>query len=49
MKKVGDMKLYSFDELLEEDYGKVGTPERDAFELSCDAFIIAERLKKRTL
>ena len=30
MKKVGDMKLYSFEELLEEDYGKVGTPERDA-------------------
>ena len=26
MKKVGDMKLYSFEELLEEDYGKVGTP-----------------------
>ena len=25
MKKVGDMKLYSFEELLEEDYGKVGT------------------------
>ena len=34
MKKVGDMKLYSFEELLEEDYGKVGTPERDAFERS---------------
>ena len=32
MRKVGDMKLYSFEELLEEDYGKVGTPERDAFE-----------------
>jgi len=27
MKKVGDMKLYSFEELLEEDYGKIGTPE----------------------
>ena len=25
MKKVGDMKLYSFEELLEEDYGKVET------------------------
>ena len=33
MKKVGDMKLYSFEELLEEDYGKVGTLERDASHL----------------
>ena len=24
MKKVGNMKLYSFEELLDEDYGKVG-------------------------
>ena len=36
MKQVGKMKLYSFEELLDEDYGKVGTPERDAFELSVD-------------
>ena len=36
MKKVGNMKLYSFEELLEEDYGKVGTPERDAFERRVD-------------
>lgn len=32
MKQIGDMKLYSFDELLDEDLGKVGTPERDTFE-----------------
>ena len=36
MKQVGKMKLYSFEELLDEDYGKVGTPERDAFEQSVD-------------
>ena len=36
MKQVGKMKLYSFEELLDEDYGKVGTQERDAFELSVD-------------
>ena len=41
MKKVGDMKLYSFEELLEEDYGKVGTPERDAFERSVDEAVTA--------
>ena len=44
MKKVGDMKLYSFEELLEEDYGKVGTPERDAFERSVDEAVQAYRV-----
>lgn len=50
MKQVGKMKLYSFEELLEEDYGKVGTPERDAFEQSVDdavqAFRVGEAIKK---
>lgn len=32
MKQVGNMKLYSFDEVLDEDLGKAGTPDRDAFE-----------------
>jgi hypothetical protein len=44
MKKVGNMKLYSFEELLEEDYGKVGTPERDAFERSVDEAVQAYRV-----
>ena len=39
----------SIEDMISEDFGEIGTPERDAFELSCDAFIIAERLKKRTL
>ena len=44
MRKVGDMKVYSFEELLEEDYGKVGTPERDAFEHSVDEAVQAYRV-----
>ncbi|MGN1246635.1 MAG: transcriptional regulator, partial [Muribaculaceae bacterium] len=32
MRQVGDMKLYSIDEILDEDLGKTGTPERDKFE-----------------
>ena len=44
MKKVGNMKLYSLEELLEEDYGKVGTPERDAFERSVDEAVQAYRV-----
>ena len=38
------MKLYSFEELLDEDYGKVGTPERDAFERSVDEAVQAYRV-----
>ena len=38
------MKLYSFEELLEEDYGKIGTPERDAFESSVDEAVQAYRV-----
>ena len=44
MKKVGNLKLYSFEELLEEDYGKAGTPERDAFEQSVDEAVQAYRV-----
>lgn len=41
MKNIGDMKLYSFDEILDEDLGKAGTPARDAFEAEVDAEIRA--------
>lgn len=46
MKKVGDMKLYSFEELLEEDYGKIGTPKRDEFERSVDEAVQAYRVRE---
>ena len=41
MKQVGDMKLYSFEEILDEDLGKIGTPTRDAFEAEAEAEIHA--------
>ena len=41
MKQIGDMKLYTFDEILDEDLGKIGTPERDAFEAEVQADIHA--------
>ena len=44
MKQVGDMKLYSFEELLDEDYGPIGTPERDRFERSVDEAVQAYRV-----
>ena len=50
MRQVGDMKLYSFEDLLEEDYGRVGTPKRDEFERSVDeavqAYRVGEAIKK---
>ncbi|MBQ0022729.1 MAG: helix-turn-helix transcriptional regulator [Prevotellaceae bacterium] len=39
----------SLEELIAEDFGEVGTPERAEFELGCDAFIIGERLKAERL
>ena len=36
MEQVGDMKFYTFEEILDEDLGKTGTPERDEFERSVD-------------
>lgn len=32
MEKIGNMELYSFDDILDETFGEVGTPERDAME-----------------
>ena len=44
MRQVGDMKLYNFEELLDEDYGPIGTPERDQFERDVDESVSAYRL-----
>lgn len=37
------------EDLITEDFGVLGTPERENFELGCDAFIIGERLKAERL
>ena len=37
------------EDLITEDFGEIGTPERDQFEMECDAFIIGERLKAERL
>ncbi len=41
------MNLTRFDELLDNEYGKPGTPERDAFEQKVINDIIADEIKKR--
>ena len=40
------MNLTPIEDLITEDFGKVGTAERDALEMECDAFIIGEQLKE---
>lgn len=39
------MNSTTFDELLDAEYGKVGTPERDKYDDEAQAFILAECLK----
>ena len=49
MKDNMKLNLTPIEDLIAEDFGKVGTPERDAFEMECDAFIIGEQLKDERL
>ena len=49
MKNNKKLNLTPIEDLIAEDFGKVGTPERDTFEMECDAFIIGEQLKDERL
>ena len=42
MRKIGGMEYYTFEEILDEDLGPIGTPERDAFEAEVKADLEAE-------
>ena len=44
MKQVGDIKLYSMDEVLDEAFGPIGTDERDEFDSSVDEAVHAYRM-----
>lgn len=50
MKQIGNMKLYSFEEVKDELLGKKGTPERDEYERKVEnalhAYRIGEAIKK---
>lgn len=37
--------LTPIEDFIDEDFGKHGTPNRDKFEMNCDAFILGEQLK----
>ena len=53
MEQVGDMKFIDFEETLDRDLGKVGTPKRDAFESRVDeavhAYKLGEAIRKARL
>lgn len=53
MEKVGNMKMYSLDEVKDELIGKVGTTERDDYERKVEealhAYRIGEAIKKARL
>lgn len=48
-KDLNKMNLTTIEDLIEEDFGNVGTPERDQFEMECDVFVIGEQLKDERL
>ena len=43
------MNAQTFDELLDAEYGQIGTPERYQFEIDAAAFSLAETLKEERL
>ncbi len=43
------MECTTFDELLDVEYGKPGTPEREQFNKETEAFCLAETLKEERL
>lgn len=53
MEQLGDLKLYSFEEVKDEVFGKVGSPERDEYERkvadALHAYRIGEAIKEERL
>lgn len=53
MEQVGEIKLYTFEEVLDEQLGKIGTPRRDEHERRVEealhAYRIGEAIKKARL
>ncbi|MBR1789849.1 MAG: helix-turn-helix transcriptional regulator [Bacteroidaceae bacterium] len=53
MEQVGNMKLYTMEEVLDEAFGPIGTPKRDAHErrvaVSVHAYELGEAIKKARL
>ncbi|MBO4671959.1 MAG: helix-turn-helix transcriptional regulator [Bacteroidales bacterium] len=48
-KELERINLTPIEDLIAEDFGAENTPERNQFEMECDAFIIGEQLKEERL
>lgn len=48
-KKVALLAARTLDELLDAEYGKVGTPSRDQFDAEAEAFCLAATLREERL
>jgi HTH-type transcriptional regulator / antitoxin HipB len=48
-KELKQLNLTPIEDIISEDFGEAGTPERDEFDLECDAFIIGEQLKEKRI
>ena len=46
MEQIGDMMFVDFEEILERDLGKIGTPKRDEFERKVDKAVKTELSKR---
>jgi DNA-binding XRE family transcriptional regulator len=46
MKKENNIKTVSLDDMLDKHVGKIGTPERDAFEYELSIDLIGEAIKR---
>lgn len=44
--EIFDRNCTPLEDLIAEDFGALGTPEREKFEMDCDAFILGERLRE---
>ncbi len=44
-KELRRLNLTPIEDLIAEDFGEVNTPERNQFDMECDAFVIGEQLK----
>lgn len=43
------MDVTPIEDLIAEDFGAIGTPEREQFDIECDAFFIGEQLREERL
>ena len=43
------MDITPIEDLIKEDFGDVGSPERAQFDIECDAFVIGEQLRSERL